>query len=495
MLALRFLLICGSFGLLACAAGLVLYDIYLVFELDRILRSSERRSTNAAATPEAGQTPSEPALPRPRRTIRVSAAGKLAAIAMLSLYLGESLLVIPDGHAGVRISQIYGVLPGTLYPGTHLIHPLFDRVQTYDIRDQVFATAAVDSTKEKHEVLTIDAKEGLAIGLGVTVRYRVDPSKLNYIQANVPQPMDEQVVEPIVTSVFRELGPNYVVRDVFSNKREEFRERASQLITARLAQDGISVKEVLLGRVELPEEYAQGLEGLLLKEQQDDQTDIDADIETKRVKIADSQALEQKAREVRKAEADAQSQVIMAKAQSDSMQYTLPLKQKQIEQSRLEAEAAKETTLENADAAAQAKVIDSKAEQQRQELLADAAAEAKVADSKAEQQRQELLADAAAADKITNAKAEQQSDALLAQADADRIRLTAKAEGEQLQIEGAAIHDNPLLIQKIIAERLSDKIQIMMVPNDGKYFFANDVLNSALALGAAGNAQAHPTAK
>jgi regulator of protease activity HflC (stomatin/prohibitin superfamily) len=478
MILIRFLLIFASFGFLACAAGLVLYDIYLVFELDRIL-SVGRRSPNAAASPEAGETPSRPALPRPRRAIRVNAAAKLVAIAMLSLYLGNSVLVIPDGHAGVRVSQIYGVLPGTLYPGTHFIFPLFDRVQTYDIRDQVFATAAAEAPKETHEVITVDAKEGLAIGLGVTVRYRIDPSRLNYVQANVPQPVAEEVVEPVVTSIFRELGPNYVVRDVFSNKREEFRQRASQLITARLAQDGIVVKEVLLGRIELPEEYAQRLEGLLLKEQQDDQTDIDADIETKRVKIADSQAQEQKVREIRKAEADAQSQVIMAKAQSDSMQYTLPLKQKQIEQSRLEAEAAKETTLENADAAAQAKVIDSKAEQQRQELLADAQAQAKIADSKAEQQREELLAEAAAANKLTNARAEQQSDALLAQADADRIRLTAKAEGEQMQIEAAALHDNPLLIQKIIAERLSDKIQIMMVPNDGKYFFANDALSSA----------------
>jgi regulator of protease activity HflC (stomatin/prohibitin superfamily) len=478
MLLLRFLLICASFGFLAGATGMVLYDIYLAFELDRILR----RSPNAAANPQAGETPSTPALPRPRRVIRVSAAGKLVAVAILSLYLGESIFLIPDGHAGIRISQMYGVLPGTLYPGTHLIFPLFDRVQTYDIRDQVFATAAVEKPKETHEVLTIDAKEGLSIGLGVTVRYRIDPSKLNYIQANVPQPMEAQVVEPVVTSIFRELGPNYVVRDVFSTKREEFRQRAAQMITARLAQDGIVVKEVLLGRVDLPEEYAQGLEGLLLKEQQDDQTDVDADIESKRVKIADSQAQEQKVREIRKAEADAQSQVIMAKAQSDSMQYTLPLKQKQIEQSRLEAEAAKETTLENADASAQAKVIDSKAEQQRQELLADAQAQAKIADSKAEQQREELLAEAAAANKITNAKAEQQSEALLAQADADRIRVTAQAEGEQLQIEGNAIHQNPLLIQKIIAERLSDKIQIMMVPNDGKYFFANDALNSALTL-------------
>ncbi len=41
------------------------------------------------------------------------------------------------------------------------------------------------------------------------------------------------------------------------------------------------------------------------------------------------------------------------------------------------------------------------------------------------------------------------------------------------------LKDNPLLIQKIIAERLSDKVQIMMVPNDGKFFFANDVLRGA----------------
>ena len=478
MLFLRFILLCASFGFLACAAGLVLYDIFLAFELDRILR----RSPNAAAPPEVGQPIPAPALPRPKRTIRLNTAAKLVVAAALSLYMGKSIVVIPDGHAGIRISQVYGVLPGTLYPGTHLIRPLFDRVQTYDIRDQVFATAASEAQKNNHEVLTIDAKEGLAIGVGVTVRWRVDPAKLNYVQANVPQPIGEEVVEPVVTSVFREMGPSYVVRDIFSNKREEFRQKAAQQITARLAQDGIVVKEVLMGRVDLPEEYAQGLEGLLLKEQQDDQTDIDADIEAKRVKIADSQALEQKVRTVRKAEADAQSQVIMAKAQSDAMQYTLPLKQKQIEQSRLEAQAAKETTLENADAAAQAKVIDSKAEQQRQELLADAAAAAKVADSKAEQQREELLAEAQAANKITSAQAEQKADALLAQADADRIRLMAKAESEQLALEGAAIHDNPLLIQKIIAERLSDKIQIMMVPNDGKYFFANDALNSALTL-------------
>ena len=54
--------------------------------------------------------------------------------------------------------------------------------------------------------------------------------------------------------------------------------------------------------------------------------------------------------------------MVEAKGEADAMQYTLPLKEKQIEQSKLEAEARKEATIQNAEADAQAKVIDSKAE-------------------------------------------------------------------------------------------------------------------------------------
>ena len=84
------------------------------------------------------------------------------------------------------------------------------------------------------------------------------------------------------------------MRDIFSTKREEFRERAAQDITARLAGDAIIVKEVLLRKIELPEEYAKGLENLLLKEQDDEQMSVDAEIEQKRINIAESQAEAQK---------------------------------------------------------------------------------------------------------------------------------------------------------------------------------------------------------
>ncbi|HXX43535.1 MAG TPA: SPFH domain-containing protein [Candidatus Acidoferrales bacterium] len=457
MIALKILLLVICFGCFACAAGAVLYDIYLAFELCRLFRREEKPKETPA--PDTSTRGPGLILPRPRRAIRWDTAAKLVAIGAMAGLLGESILVVPDGHAAIRISQISGVQPGTLYAGTHVIVPLVQRAAVFDIRDRVYSTTALEVRGEKTQVLTVQAKEGLQVGLAVTVRYRIDPARLNYIQANLPQPIDDEVVAPVVLSTFHALAPNYVVRDIFSTKREEFRSKAAQTITTRLGGDAIVVKEVLLKQVELPEEYAKGLEDLLLKEQEDDRTSIDAEIEKKRVAIAESQAEAQKIRDVKHAEAGAQSQVIMAKAQADAMVYTLPLKQKQIEQSRLEAEAKKQTTLEDADAMAQAKIIDSKAEQQRQGLLADSEANRIRVLAQAQQQRENLEADAAA----------------------NRIRLTSQAEAEQMQLEAAALKSNPQLVQLTIAQRLSDKVQIMMVPNDGKFFFANDVLRSVMA--------------
>jgi len=297
-------------------------------------------------------------------------------------------------------------------------------------------------------VLMVQAREGLSIGLAVSVRYRLDPRKLDTIHANLPQPIGEQVVAPVVATIYRQLAPTYVTREIFATKREELRTKAAEAITARLNSDGIIVREVLLRDLKLPAEYAKGLEGLLLKEQENERLGTEQEIKLKEVRIAELEADAQKARDVKQAEAQAQVRVLQAKAESDSMQYTLPLKQKQIEQSKLEAEARKEATIQNAEAAAQAKVIDSKAEVERQKNLTEA-----------EGNRLRVTADA----------------------EANRIRVTAAADAERMKFEASVLKQNPMLIQKIIAERLSDKLQIMMVPIDGKNFFANDVMRSAFS--------------
>jgi regulator of protease activity HflC (stomatin/prohibitin superfamily) len=224
---------------------------------------------------------------------------------------------------------------------------------------------------------------------------------------------------------------------MFSTKRDEVRQLAAARIAAKLGADGIVVKEVILRDVQLPADYAKGLEGLLLKEQENERLSIELEVKQKMVRQAELEAEALKAREIKAAEGQAAVTVLQAKAQADAMQHTLPLKEKQIQQSRLEAEARKEATVKNAEAMAEAKVIDSKAELQKRKLMNEA--------------------------------------------EDDRIRRTAAADAEKMKLEASVLTANPLLIQKIIAEKLSDKVQIMMVPNDGKFFFANDVLKGMTA--------------
>ena len=423
MLVLRNLLMYSGLGMILVALGILAFDLY-----------GELLYRRALATPGITPIPTAPEW-RWRRSVA------LVFLAWGPILVAFSIVVVPSGMAGVRVSQTSGTEPGTLYPGVHLVKPLVEDVALFDIRDQVFTTGTLEDGKpavakapSKPELLDVQANEGLTLGLASTVRYRLDPKHLDYIQSNLPHPVEKEIVPPVVASVWRELVPHYTVKDVFSTKREEVRQRAAGLITQKLAADGIVVKEVMLRDIQLPKEYAEGLETLLLKEQENDRMGVETELQQKQVKIAELEAEAIKARQIKQAEGEARVHVLQAKGEADAMQYTLPLKEKQIQQSKLEAAARKEATIQNAEAAAQAKVIDSKAETERRKLLAEA--------------------------------------------EADRIRVTAAADVERMRNEGVILKQNPLLINKIIAERLSDKLQIMMVPADGKFFFANDVLHS-----------------
>ena len=386
MLALKYLLMILGVGLFGSAGALVAYDVFLATQLRRLLRGRAGGEAAAEVGPLAG---------RPFRPVRARLALQLAAVGALAILITEAIAVIPDGAAGVRVSQISGARPGTLYPGVHLIAPLVDSIAIYDTREQVYTTLASENPKLKGDVLNVQAREGLNIGLAVSVRYRLDAKRLDSIHTNLPQPVGEQVVAPIVSTIYRQLAPNYMTREIFATKREELRTKAAEAITARLASDGILVREVLLRDLQLPAEYAKGLEGLLLKEQENERLGTEQEIKQKEVKIAELEAEAQKSRDVKQAEAQAQVRVLQAKAEADAMHLT--------------------------------------------------------------------------------------------DAEANRIRVTAAADAERMKYEAAVLKQNPMLVQKIIAERLSDKLQIMMVPMDGKNFFAADVMRSAFTNATLGN--------
>jgi regulator of protease activity HflC (stomatin/prohibitin superfamily) len=116
------------------------------------------------------------------------------------------------------------------------------------------------------------------------------------------------------------------------------------------------------------------------------------------------------------------------------MKHVLPLKEKEIEQRRLEAEARKVQKTKDAEGDAEARKIESSAEADARRKLSDA--------------------------------------------DAYRIEVTGKAQSEQMARDSLLIAKNPLLIQKTLADKLSDKIQVIVAPPAAGGFFAGGLIGT-----------------
>src|SRR5438874_13050202 len=176
MIFFKYLLVWGGIAMIAAAVVIVARDVYLQFE-------HKKKTAAEGATPVG---------PSPQLHWRGVLA--FALLAWLPILLASGIVVVPSGMGGVRISQTSGTLPGTLYPGAHFLTPLAESIVLFDTRDQLFTTGAVEGGKmlagkrvPAGELLNVQAKEGLSLGLAVTVRYRLDPKHLDYIQANLPQ--------------------------------------------------------------------------------------------------------------------------------------------------------------------------------------------------------------------------------------------------------------------------------------------------------------------
>ena len=110
MLALKLLLMILGAGLFTGAAAVVAYDVYVAARLRWLLEQSAAPSGEGTAAIQ----------PRPFGPVRWILARNLALAGILPVLFSLSITVVPDGFAGIRVSQLFGVRPVTLYPGVHL---------------------------------------------------------------------------------------------------------------------------------------------------------------------------------------------------------------------------------------------------------------------------------------------------------------------------------------------------------------------------------------
>ncbi|HEY6940313.1 SPFH domain-containing protein [Dokdonella sp.] len=330
-------------------------------------------------------------------------------------------------EVGVRLNRLTGT--GTrVGEGVALVLPGIHELRRYSLLDQTYAPTR--SAKADGEA-PFQSSEGLSLGVELSIRYALDPTALVDKSVRLPNDIGAELVEPLVQGVVYKVFTRYTVREIFSSKRQELQDVIEGELKPLLAAEGIALKRVTMGNVDLPADYRAGMDKLLAVELETEQMQYTLQLKEKQVKQSELEAEAEKVKREKAAEASANEQVIAAKAQEEAMKHVIPFKQKQIEQRKLEADADKAARIRTAEGMAEARRIEAAGE----------------ADSRRK----------------------------LAEADAYRVEQLGKVASEQLERDGALITKHPLLIQKTLADKLSDKVSVIIAPPpaDGGFIGAN----------------------
>jgi len=362
------------------------------------------------------------------------AAGGIA----YALYKHPPMENLAHGEVGIRSNRLFA---GTteFQEGPVLVLPGLHTLRRYSLRDRVYRP--VQSSQANGEA-PFQSIEGLSLGVDLSIRYALDPSRIAIMSNQLPDDIDGEVVQPAVQGVIYKIFTRYTVKEIFSSKRGEIQQAIADELKPHLAADGILLREVQMGKVDLPADYRAGMEKLLAEELETEKMQYTLTLKEQQVKETGLEADADKLRREKAAEAAGSEQVIAARAQEEAMQHVLPFKQKQIEQRRLEAEADKLARVKGAEANAEARRIEAAGEADSRQKLADA-----------EAYRLERL------DKIASA---------------------------QMERDGEVLSKHPLLIQKIMADKLSDKISVIIAPpSTSGGFIGSALLGQSTAAAAA----------
>jgi prohibitin 2 len=228
-----------------------------------------------------------------------------AAIGLLMVALfWSSLTMIEPGHRGVTFHLFKGVRGETLAEGVHLLLPGLNRVTVYDTRSRLYHVRNLitppqqSSSQSSDHLLWTPTADGLKVGLDLSVRYRLDPSRLPELHRSVGPEFEGKLVHPIVWNVTRLVASEYSLLEIYGKRRHELQQQAFSQVQALFARDGLIGEDLLLREVVYTKEFEKTLVA----------------------KMVAAQKVHESAYEVQQAELRAQVQVIEAQGEGQALE-------------------------------------------------------------------------------------------------------------------------------------------------------------------------------
>jgi len=179
----------------------------------------------------------------------------IVAVVVLFFMATSCITMIKAGHVGVV--DLFGRVQSlTLKPGIQIINPLAHVVQMSV------------QTQEIKETMDVPSKEGLTMGIEVSLLYHLDPEKAADVYSKVGEDYAGVLLEPQFRSVTRGVTASYEAKALYTSEREAVAQLILDDLKKLVEPRGIVVETTPMRRLSLPAKITSAIEDKLSADQE-----------------------------------------------------------------------------------------------------------------------------------------------------------------------------------------------------------------------------------
>jgi regulator of protease activity HflC (stomatin/prohibitin superfamily) len=174
---------------------------------------------------------------------------------------------IDAGEVGVQ--KLFGrVEDRVLESGLNLVNPFVD-VTGMNVQTQNYTMSGIHNEGKQagDDAIRILSTDGLELTIDLTVLYRVNKTEAPRIIREIGTKIEEVIVRPVTRTKIRDNAVYYTAIDLYSTKREEFQSRIFKDIDTIFKQRGLTLEQLLIRNIALPESVKEAIEKKINAEQ------------------------------------------------------------------------------------------------------------------------------------------------------------------------------------------------------------------------------------
>jgi len=194
--------------------------------------------------------------PLSARLVIVQWAGLVLGLVVM---LASMAVVVPPGQAGIQV--LFGKVNNEPLPsGLHFINP-FSQVVEMEVRTRNYTmtNVAEEGQKRGDDSIAVITSDGLTVKLDATIFYSLQQARLPEIYRTIGPDVEERIVRSEIRASLRDAAASLSATELYTSKRQSFVDQVTKALKAAFEARGISLEQMLLRNVILPEQITKSI--------------------------------------------------------------------------------------------------------------------------------------------------------------------------------------------------------------------------------------------